>query len=73
MQSFKIIGLLVLEKKTLKVFAIYVHEGHLGHVTCTIYINFLSHFSRRLLMKFGIDTKANWFQRRCLKIMVIYM
>ena len=25
----------------LKVFAIYSHGGHLGHVTWTIYINFL--------------------------------
>ena len=30
----------VLEKKILKVFTIYRHGGHLGHVTCTIYINF---------------------------------
>ena len=33
MSSFKIIGLLVLEKKILKVFTIYGHGGHLGHVT----------------------------------------
>ena len=33
----------------------YGHGGHLGHVTCTIYINFLSHFPRRIHMKFGID------------------
>ena len=47
----------------------YGHGGHLGHVTWTIYINFLSPFPRRLHMKFGFD----WFQRRrCLKIMVIY-
>ena len=38
-----------------KVFTIYGHCGHLGHVTCTIYINFLSHFPRRLHVKFGID------------------
>ena len=43
MPSFKIIGLLVLEKKIL---TIYGHGGHLGHVTCTMYINFLSHFPR---------------------------
>ena len=30
-----------MEKKILKVFAIYSHGGHLGHVTLTIYINFL--------------------------------
>ena len=27
-------------EKILKVFAIYNHGGHLGHVTLTIYINF---------------------------------
>ena len=37
------------------VFTIYGHVGHLGHVTCTNYINFLTHFPRRLHMKFGID------------------
>ena len=30
----------------LKVFTIYGHGGHLGHVTCTIHINFLSHCPR---------------------------
>ena len=29
--------------------------GHLGLVTWTIYINFLSHFPRRFHMKFGFD------------------
>ena len=38
-----------------KVFTIYGNGGNLGHVTWTIYINFLSHFPRRLRMKFGID------------------
>ena len=52
MPSFKTIGLLVLEMKIFKVFFnIYGHGGHLGHVTCTIYIN----FPRRIHMKFGID------------------
>ena len=51
----------------LKVFTIYGHGGHLGHVTWTIYINFRSPFPRRLHMKFGID----WLS--VLKIMVIYM
>ena len=36
-----------------KVFTIYGHGGHLGHVTWTIYINFCSSFTRRLHMKFG--------------------
>ena len=55
MPSFKIIGLLVLEKKILKVFAIYSFGGHLGHVTLIIYINFHSPFLRMLHMKFGFD------------------
>ena len=38
-----------------KVLTIYWHGGHLGHVTCTININFLSHFPRRIHMNFGID------------------
>ena len=36
-------------------FSINGHGGHLGHVTCTIYINFRPHFPRRLHMKLGID------------------
>ena len=44
MLRFKIIGLLVLEKKFFKVFTIYGHGGHLGHVTWTIHINFRSPF-----------------------------
>ena len=36
------------EKKIVKVFTIYGHGGHLGHVTWTFYINFRSPFSRRL-------------------------
>ena len=38
-----------------KVFTIYGHGGHLGHVTLTIYINFRSPVPRRLHMKFGLD------------------
>ena len=52
----------------LKVFTINEHGGHLGHVTCTYYINFLSHFPRRLNR-----TLAKLFQSRCLIIMVTYM
>ena len=39
----------------LNVFTINEHDGHLGHMTCTIYINFVSKFPRRILMKFGLD------------------
>ena len=43
------------EEDFLKVFAIYSHGSHLGHVTWTIYINFRSPFLRMLHMKFGFD------------------
>ena len=36
-------------------FSIYSHGRHLGHVTLTIYINFLSPFPRMLHIKFGFD------------------
>ena len=39
----------------LKVFTIYGHDGHLGHVTWTIYIHFHSPFQMRLHIKFGFD------------------
>ena len=37
-----------------KVFNIYGHGGHLGHVTKTIFIN-LCPFSKRLDIKFSFD------------------
>ena len=43
------------EEDFLKVFAIYSHGGHLGHVTLTIYINFHSLFLRILNKTFGFD------------------
>ena len=43
------------EEDFFKVFTIYWHGGHLGHVTWTIYINFRSLFQRRLHIKFGFD------------------
>ena len=58
MPSFKIIGLLVLGK-IFEVFTIYgMHGGHFGHVTCTIYINVLSYFPRRLHMKMALFDQA---------------
>ena len=42
-------------KEVLKVFTIYGHDGHVGHVTWTIYINIRSPFPRRLYIKFGFD------------------
>ena len=61
MPSFKIIGLLLCRRRFLKVLTIYGHGGHLGHVTWTIYINFLSPFLRRLHMKFG-DVSEKMFE-----------
>ena len=43
------------EEDLFKVFTIYGHGGHLGHVTLTIYTNFCSPFPRRLHKKFGFD------------------
>ena len=43
------------EEDFLKVFAIYSHGGHLGHVTLTNYINFHSLFLRMLHIKSGFD------------------
>ena len=48
------------EKRFLKVFTINEHGGHLGHVTCTIYIFFLSHSPRRLHTKFGFDWPSSF-------------
>ena len=56
-------------EECLKVFTINEHGGHLGHVTCKIYINFLSYFPRRLHIKFGF---AERFQRRRCFIMYIW-
>ena len=42
------------EEDFLKVFTIYGHGGHLCHLTCIIYINFLSNFLRKHI-KFGLD------------------
>ena len=59
MPSFKIIGLPVLEK-IFKRLTIYGHGGHLGHVTCTIYVNVISHLQRGLHMKFHIDWSSGF-------------
>ena len=64
MPSFKIIGLLVLEK-IFKVFTIYGHGSHLGHVT--IYINFRFPFPRRLHIKFGFDWPSGFREEDLLK------
>ena len=43
------------EEDFFKVFTIYGHGGHLGHVTWAIYIKFRYPFPRRLHIKFGFD------------------
>ena len=47
-------------KEDLKVFAIYSHRGHLGHVTLTIYENFNSPFPKILHIKFGFDWSSSY-------------
>ena len=57
MPSFKIIGILVLEKIFQVVFFyiyMYGHGSHLGHVTLTIYICFCSPFPRRLHINLAV-------------------
>ena len=44
----------------LKVFTIYRHGGHLGHVTWTFYTNFRSPFLRMLYMKFDFDWPSSF-------------
>ena len=61
------------EEDLLKVFAIYSHGSHLGHVTLTNYTNFHSLFLRILHIKFGFDLSKRFQRRRCLNIMVIHM
>ena len=47
----------------LKVFAIYSHGGHLGHVTLTIYTNFRSPFLKMLHMEFGFDWPSGFREK----------
>ena len=49
---------LVLWKKHLRGFAIYGHDGHLGHLTWPIYINFRPPFPRLLHIKFSFDCQV---------------
>ena len=48
------------EEEFFKVFTIYGHGGHLGHVTWTIYTNFGYPFLRRLHIKFGLDLPSSF-------------
>ena len=38
-----------------KIFVVYSHGGHLGHVNMTIYANFHALFMRMLHITFGFD------------------
>ena len=46
------------EEDFLKVFTIYWHGGHPGHVTWTIKMNFRSPFPNRLLIKVGFGWQS---------------
>ena len=48
------------EEDFFKVFTIYGHGDHLGHVTCIIYINFLSHFLGKLHINFGLNSHSSF-------------
>ena len=50
-------------KSFLKVFTIYGRGSHLGRVTWTIYIYFLSAFARRLHIKFGFDWPSGFREK----------
>ena len=63
MLSFKITGLLVLEKNISKSYTIYGHGGYLGHVTKTIFKNLCSHFPRRPHIKFGFDWPSSYREK----------
>ena len=65
MPNFDEIGLPVPERKTLRVFTIYGHGDHLGHVTWVIYmyIHIGSFFLQMLHVKSGFDLPSG-FKRR---------
>ena len=48
------------KKDFFKIFIIYWHGGHLGHVTCTVWTNFQSPISRRLHMKFDLNRPSGF-------------
>ena len=48
------------EEDFLRVFTIYGHGGHLGHVTQNLQTDFCSPIPLRLYMKFGIDWPSDF-------------
>ena len=51
----------------LEIFTVYRHDGHVGHVTLTIWTNFRSLSPRWLYIK--LVTIGQWLLRRCLKLL----
>ena len=48
------------EENFLRVFTIYGHGGHLGHVTIISRTKFQCHFPRRLHIKFQLDRPSGF-------------
>ena len=59
--TFKVIGLLVPEKKIFKFFTIYGHGGRLGHMTWTVCTNFRSPIPWRRHMKIDFDWPSGFW------------
>ena len=68
MLSFKVISLLVLEKKIFKDFTIYGHSGHVGHVTQLICINFHSYSPSSFHMNFGSNSLICFLEKQVLTL-----
>ena len=60
MPSFKIIGLLVLEKKIFKDFTIYGRGGHLGHLISIMSSDFHVLVPESFHKKFGSDLHSSF-------------
>ena len=54
-------------------FRILHYTGHLGYVTWTIDMYFLSPFPRRFHIKFSFDSPSGFRENGSLKMVVIYM
>ena len=56
------------ENDFLKVFTIYGHGGHVGHVTQFIYINFHSHIPLSFHMNFGSKSPNCFSEKQVLTL-----
>ena len=54
-------------RRFFKVFTVYEHGGHIGHVTWTIWINFPSPIPWRRHMKFGVNQPSNFQEKEVWK------